>query len=202
LKYLKTSLRTYNLFVSENNTDKLSKNLKLHTTVLSKFLKIDEVFDKNINLIEDKDFYIKKYKHEIYNEYNYIYTFKIKNVDYRLDFVILKEEKKIINKKLKNKKFVSVSFSLKNINDVDYDTPTKLNNQYGVLNYIIWLVNHFKNKINENYIFMFGNPKDDRKFNIYEYIILKCFKDYEIIKDYTSEFYNTNVGYYLIKNEK
>jgi hypothetical protein len=200
LKYLKTSLRTYNLFVSENNTDKLSKNLKLHTTVLSKFLKIDEVFDKNINLIENKDFFIEKYKHEIYNEYNYIYTFQIKDVDYRLDFIILKEIK-TIDKKLKNKKFVSVSFSLKNISDVDYDTPTELNNQYDVLNYIIWLVNHFKDKINENYIFMFGDPKDDRKFNIYEYIILKCFKDYEIIKDYTSGFDNTDVGYYLINDK-
>ena len=200
MKYFKTSLKTYDLFVSKNNTDKLSKNLKLHTTITPRFLNLNELFDKKLNLIENKDFFIEKYKHTLYdNEYNYVYTFKIKNVNYRLDFVVLKEPN-IKNEELKNKNFISVSFSLKNVKDVDYDTPTKLDNQYDVLNYVIWIVNYFKNK-NKNYIFMFGDPKDDRKFNIYEYIILKCFENYKIVKDYTSNFNNTNVGFYLIQNK-
>lgn len=200
MRYIQTTLKTYNDYITENNTDILSSKLKLHVSSTPKYLKINEIFDKKLNLIENVDFYINEYKHPKYkDEKNYIYYFTLKNVDYRLDFVIIREDdKNLKHNKLHNKKFISISFSLKNATDDNYDTPTELNNQYEVMNYIVYLVNDFKNKIKDDYIFMFGDPKDIRKFNIYEFINKQCFPDYRILKDYTSEFNNTNIGYYLI----
>ena len=202
MKYIQTTLKTYNDFFNENNTNLLSKKLKLHVTKIPKYLKLDEIFDTDLNLVENVDFEVIEYPHQKYNEKNYIYYFKLKDVDYRIDFVIIKEDnEKLKNKKLHDKKFISISFSLKSTNEDDYDIPTELNNQYQVMNYIIYLVNHFKlNKIKSNYIFMFGDPIDTRKVNIYEFIVKQCFPDYKIKKDYTSGFPNTKIGYYLIKD--
>jgi hypothetical protein len=200
MKYIQTTLKTYNDFVFENNTDLLSNKLKLHISKTPKYLKINEIFDKKLNLIENIDFNVVEYDHPEYkDEKNYIYYFTLKDVEYRLDFVILKEDNKNLkHRELYDKKFISISFSLKNRTDDDYDIPTELHNQYETMNYIIYLVNNFKNKIGEDYIFMFGDPNDNRKFNIYEFIIKQCFSDYKILKDYTNGFYNTNIGYYLI----
>jgi hypothetical protein len=200
MKYIQTTLKTYDDFVLENNTDVLSKKLKLHVSKMPKYLKIDEIFDSNFKLVENVDFYITEYNHFKYKEEkNYIYSFTIKDIDYRLDFIVLRENNNNLkNAELYDKNFISISFSLKNRKSEDYDIPTELNNQYEVMNYIIYLINNFKDKINEDYIFMFGDPKDNRKFNIYEFIVKQCFPNYKIIKDYSSGFTNTNIGFYLI----
>lgn len=202
MDYIITSLKTYNNYISRYNTNNLSKKLKLHVSNIPNDLKINEIFNNELNLIEDIDFNIEKYKNFKYSdENNYIYYFELKNIKYRLDFVIIKEiNENLTNKRLHNKKFISISFSLKESGIENYDIPTRLNNQYDVMNYIIFLINDFKNKINNDYIFMFGDPNDDRKVNIYKFIIKQCFSDYEIIKDYTSGFSNSNIGYYLCKN--
>lgn len=200
MKYIQTTLETYNYFLDKNKTNFLSKKLKLHVSKIPKYLRLDEIFDSKFDLIENVDFEISEYQHDIYDEKNYIYFFRLKNIDYRLDFVVIKEDNnKLNNVELLDKKFISISFSLKSSTDYNYDVPTELNNQYETMNYIIYLVNHFKSKIGDEYIFMFGDPIDNRKINIYEFIIKKCFLDYKIEKDYTSGFSNTDIGFYLIK---
>jgi hypothetical protein len=199
MKYILTTLKTYNDYVKDNNTDKLSDYYKLHTPVINKYLKINEIFDKELNLDRNKDFFIQKYISS--NGYeNYIYYFNVNNIEYRLYFVFFKNDEKENNIELNNKIFISVSFGLKESNDVTYDNLTNKHEQYKVINYVISLIKLFKNNIDENkYVFMFGNPKDSRKLDIYEFIIVKYFPDYKIIKDKTSAFPNTNIGYYLLK---
>jgi len=34
---------------------------------------------------------------------------------------------------------------------------------------------------------------------MYKYILVKCFPDYKIIKDFTSGFDTTTIGFYLIR---
>jgi len=81
----------------------------------------------------------------------------------------------------------------------NYDEVTLKNNQFEVLNCVIYLVNHFKNTIEDSYIFMFGDPNLKEKIDVYHYIIQKCFPEYKILKDFTSGFDKTNLGFYLIK---
>ena len=84
-------------------------------------------------------------------------------------------------------------------NDKNYDDPTNLEEQYDLLGRIIFLINEFKKNINEEvYTFMFGKPSD-KKYSMYKYILDKCFPDYKIIKDFTSGFDNTTIGFYLIR---
>ena len=45
---------------------------------------------------------------------------------------------------------------------------------------------------------MYGDPKDDAKIRVYEYMIKKCFPGSTIICDYTSVFPGTTIGYYII----
>jgi hypothetical protein len=201
MNYLKTSLYTYQEYIKDYKTNRLDKNNKLHISNIPNNLKIDEIFDSNINMVKDIDFEIIKYKHIVYeNEYNYKFIFKTNKSEYRLDFIILIENNKNINNDiLKNKKYVSVSFSEENVNSEDYDTPTNNEEQYEVLNKVIYLVNYFKNMISDRYIFMFGDPNNNSKINIYKYILEKCFPNYRIIKDFTSGFPKTDIGFYLVK---
>lgn len=200
MKYILTTIETYNDFLKENKTDKLSKYYKLYVPIIHNNIELNEIFDSNFNLIEGKDFLIEKYFSK--NKFtNYIYYFDIDNISYRLDFVFFKNNIKEKNKDLHNKIFISISFGLKESKKETYDIPTNLDKQYKILNYIIFLIKHFKMKINEDiHVFMFGDSKDDRKIDIYQYILYKCFKDYKIIKDITTAFSNTNNGYYLLKN--
>lgn len=46
---------------------------------------------------------------------------------------------------------------------------------------------------------MFEKPSD-KKYTVYEYILEKCFPNYKIIKDFTSGFDNSSIGFYLILN--
>ena len=198
MKYILTTLKTYNTYIKEYNTNKISNYYKLHTPIKNKYLVINEIFDKELNLEKDKDFYVEKYIGS--NGYeNCVYYFEVDSVEYRLDFVYFEE--KCLSKELNDKIFISISFGLKDSTDITYDIPTNKNDQYKVINYVISLVKLFKDNIDENkYVFMFGNPKDDRKIDIYEFIVCKCFPDYRIIKDKTNTFPNTNIGFYILKN--
>jgi len=200
--YYKTTIFTYNEFLKENKTNRLSKTEKIHTgSGIVNFLnieKIDEIFDSKI---DNLDYTENKYKHSKYNnEENITYVFKSKsNTEYRLDLVVLLEENKNLKDiRLHDKKFISVSFSLLNSNDENYDTPTNLNELYDVMSRIRYFIELNEYKINNNYVFMFGKPSTN-KIKMYEYFIKFCFPDYKLIIDYTSGFPNTNVGYYLVK---
>ena len=206
MKYIKTSIFTYNEFINEYKTNRLSKNLKIYgSTYPPKYLDLNEIFDSNLKLVEGEDFIVQKIKHPEYeNEYNFIYVFKTKDkTEYRLDFIVLEEDNKNLkNEILHNKKFISVAFALYNATSDNYDEVTLKNNQFEVLNCVIYLVNHFKNTIDDSYIFMFGDPILKEKIDVYNYIIYKCFPEYKILKDFTSGFDKTNLGFYLIKIDK
>lgn len=200
--YYKTSLYTYNEFLKENKTNRLSKTEKLDQSGAGvvKFLnieKIDEIFDSKIDKLEYKE---EKYKHSKYTgEENITYFFKSKSdTEYRLDLVILIEkDSDLKDVRLHNKKFISVSFSLSNSNEENYDEQTGLDELYDVMSRIRYLIELNEYKTKYDYIFMFGKPADN-KIKMYEYFIKICFPDYRLIKDYTSGFTNTNIGYYLV----
>jgi hypothetical protein len=201
--YYKTTLHTYNKFIKEYKTNRLSKNEKLEdpTSGVVKFLKLEkikEIFNYRINSLDYKE---EKYKHPEYEaEENITFFFKSKsNTEYRLDFVILIEgEENIKDRRLKGKKFISVSFSLSNSNYEDYDKQTNLDEIYDLMSRIRYIIELNEYRVKDDYVFMFGKPSDN-KIKMYQYFIKICFPDYEIIKDYTSGFPTTNVGYYLLK---
>lgn len=200
--YYKATLYTYNEFLKENKTNRISKNEKIDigsgAPNFLKIQKIDEIFDSKLDKLEFKEV---KYGHEKYQEEeNLVYYFKSKSdIEYRLDLVILIEKNEDLkDSRLHDKKFISVSFSLANSNNLNYDTPTNFNELYDVMSRIRYLIELNEYKIKENYVFMFGKPSDD-KIRMYEYFIKVCFPDYKLVIDYTSGFPNTNIGYYLIK---
>lgn len=195
----KTSLYTYNEFVKENKTNRLSKNEKLEQpgAGVVNFLnieKIDEIFDSKIDKLEYKEKATDRLNGNI------TYFFKSKsNTEYRLDLVVLLEKNEDLkDKRLHNKKFISVSFSLSSSNYENYDDQKNLNELYDVMSRIRYLIQLNEYKTNLNYVFMFGKPAEN-KINMYKYFIKICFPDYKLVIDYTSGFPNTNVGYYLIK---
>lgn len=200
IKYYKTSLYTYNEFLKENKTNRLSKYEKIEGSDSGtvKYLKIDEIFNREIN---ELDFEKEDYQHPDYkSEKNTTYWFKTKSdTKYRLDLVILKEDNSNLKDiRLHNKKFISVSFSLADSNSEDYDTVTNKNEIYDLMSRIRYLIELNEFKIKSDYVFMFGKPADS-KIRMYENFIKMCFPDYILIKDYTSGFPNTNFGYYLFK---
>jgi hypothetical protein len=200
MKYYKTSLYTYNEFLKENKTNRLSKYEKIEGSDSGtvKYLKIDEIFNREIN---ELDFEKEDYQHSNYkDEKNTTYWFKTKSdTKYRLDLVILKEDNSDLKDiRLHNKKFISVSFSLAESDSEDYDTVTNKNEIYDLMSRIRYLIELNEFKIKNDYVFMFGKPADS-KIKMYENFIKICFPDFILIKDYTSGFSNTNVGYYLFK---
>ena len=202
--YYKTTLYTYNEFLKENNTDRLSKNEKIKSpgAGLSKYIsnieKIDEIFDSKLDKLDFKE---EVYDHPVYEgEKNTTYFFKSKRGnEYRLDLVILMESNSNLkDNRLHNKKFISVSFSISDATDDNYDDVTNKNELYDVMSRIRYLIKLNEYRINNGYVFMFGKP-DEEKINMYSMFIKICFPDYKLIVDYTSGFPNTNVGYYFVK---
>jgi len=198
MNYYNTTIFTYDEFVKENNTNKISKNEKLIFDNINKYLELNEIFDTNINKL---DYTLEEYKHPVYdNEINKTYFFNSKNGNkYRTDFVILKEDNSNLkDSRLFNKKFISISFSLAESTEINYDEPTNLNELYDVMGRIRYLIGINEHKINEGYVFMFGKPTDD-KIKMYKYFIKICFPNYRLIIDNTTGFKTSNIGYYLIK---
>ncbi len=79
--YYKTTLFTYNEFIKENNTNRLSKSEKLDTSIgVVNFMninKVNEIFDSKLDKLEYNE---EEYKHAKYpNEENIIYYFKSKS---------------------------------------------------------------------------------------------------------------------------
>jgi len=201
MMYYKTTPSTYNNFLKENKTNRLSKTekIKYDTGVVNylKIGKINEIFDKKIDNLE---YEIDVYKHPLYRgEENITYFFNSQRGNkYRLDLVILREDNiNLKDRRLHNKKFISISFSKFNATEDDYDSETNLHELYDVMSRIRFLINLNEYKSESEYVFMFGKPNEN-KINMYEYFIKICFPDYKLIKDYTSGFKWTNIGYYFI----
>jgi hypothetical protein len=214
------NINTFENFKNKNKSENLHRFASIHTPKsLPKGLKINEIFDKEVELPIPTT-----YDSIIPNELNHQYNFTSKNGNkYRIDFVkftendidekiklkltkIEEENKKGTNSKfyyeyvhdnrLLSKKIVSISFSTIESNDLTYDDLTERKEEFDILENVVGTIKSFV-KQNPNYIYMFGDPKSDKKYRIYHYIGLKCFPDYEIICDYSNLFPDTKIGYYF-----
>ena len=198
----KTTLYTYNQFLKENGTDKLTKFEKIYSgdPLPYNISNLNEIFNSEINKLEYQVESIKNLKYP--EELDYIYRFESKNNNkYRLDLVIIKEDNPLKDIRLHNKIFISVSFSISDATEENYDDETNFYESYDLMNRIKYLIDIHKTKIDENkYIFMFGQPERNDKTEFYRYFIKICFPDYILIKDKTSGFPKTDIGFYLLKN--
>jgi len=198
--YCYVSLYTYNEFLKENNnSNRINKFSKIQCHKgIPKYLVLDEIFETDkINL----NFTLQEIDHPKFLGYtNSIYRFKTKKSnEYRIDFVFLKEDNKNLkDNRLHNRYFISIGFSPNNATIDTYDELTKKREEFEVLTNVIYILKEYK-KNHSNDIFMFGDPNEQKKLDIYQYIIEKCFSEYKLIIDYTSGFNKTNIGYYLIK---
>lgn len=198
--YYSVSLYTYNEFLKENNnSNRINKFSKIQCHKgIPKYLVLNEIFETD-NI--DINFTLQEIDHPEFIGYkNSIYRFGTKkNNDYRIDFVFLKENNKDLkDPRLHNHYFISIGFSPNNATIDTYDELTKKREEFEVLTNVIYILKEYK-KTHKYDIFMFGDPNEQKKLSIYEYIIEKCFPDYKLIIDYTSGFDKTNIGYYLIK---
>ena len=205
--HLRVSFETYNQYLTENKNNRLSKFVKIYppSNFPPKYTNINEIFDTEYEDVKYEDFILPNDNPNYDNKMNYKYIFKSnKGNEYRLDLVYIKEldESKLKHEELKDKEFYSISYSLNNRNKDNYDDLTGEYEIYDLISRIKYLLNEFikKYEIDEhNIIFMFGDPNVEYKLDMYKYLIIKCFKDYRIVVDYTSGFDNTNIGYYLLK---
>jgi hypothetical protein len=188
---------TYKDFVEQHKTnrivkfEKISYNKKLPTLHL-----IDETFDRTISSLDFE--IVSGTSQHIINETDYIYFFDSeKGNRYRLDLIKFKEPN-VKNEELKDKIFISISYSLANRDSLNYDKKTELNEIYDLMSRIKFLLNDYEaTYLKTNEIFMFGKP-DDQKFAMYEYIIKICFPDYRLIID-NAHLFDDNLGFYIIK---
>lgn len=130
-------------------------------------------------------------------EDNYEYRFSTQRGHrYRVDFVKLKENDGVMDPRLLERTYVSVSFSKADATPDDYDIPTDRDEEFEVLGKVLFIIDLFVGE-HPSYVYMFGDPQDDRKMNVYQYVIAKNFKDRELVVDHTTGFPHTKVGYYL-----
>lgn len=202
MKYLYTKYKHYQLFVENNKSNRLSKNLKIipSESKISSLLKKtynyplnEEIFDKpiytNYEIINIKD----NFKKIIFKTNS--------NTKYRLDIFIIEEKKLSIN---------HISFSVNNevydtipTNEVDfkkyedeYEKLTDKNEIYEILNRIRFILSDMvDNKIINNN-FCIGGAKLELKNTIYEYFLKVVVGDNGFEKLYT-EVYPTGWGLYF-----
>jgi len=183
MKYLYTKNKDYNEFIKENNnSDRLSKNLKIFTTSKNKLLKINEIFDR-----------VLKTKYEIIPNSEYEIIFNTNNsYEYRLNLMPIYE--------LEKGKVYHIAFtdSKNQIGDLDYEKLLNRNNMIEVLNRISFIIEDLINKdIIENN-FCIGGTDLELKNKIYEYFLKIIVGENGFQKKPTKE-YNTGWGLYFKK---
>jgi hypothetical protein len=193
------SYKTYEQFIKDYKNNRLSKFERI--TCRDKKV-LNEIFNTKI---EKLDFKLDKIQNDEYIDLiNYKYTFKsAKNNEYIFEIEKFKEDNNLLkNEILHNKIFLNMSFTIADNTIDNYDKETYLNEQFDVMNRIVFLLDNFKDNYfnKDNEIFMF-TTKSLKKQHMYEYIIEKYFSNYKIIKDYCNRA-ETNIGYYLIEIEQ
>lgn len=155
MKYLYTKNKHYQEFIKENNSDRLSKNLKIFTTSKDKLLNINEIFDRILEteyeIIPNTDFEI------IFNTDN--------KFEYRLNLIPIYE--------LGKGKVYHIAFtdSENKLGDLNYEKLLNRNEMIEVLNRISFIMNDLLNKdIIENN-FCIGGTDLELKNKIYKYFL-------------------------------
>jgi len=183
MRYIHTKLEDYNKFIKENGTNRLSKNLKIHTSsknlLLKSLFNVNEMFDR----ILKTDYIIKP-------NTKYLILFKTnKNNEYRLDVVPKYEnDKGLVN---------HIAFTDSKVNKIeDYDVLLDKNEMIEILNRISYIINDLviKNIIN-NY-FCIGGTNLESKNKIYEYL-LKVVVDQNGFTKETTNLYDAGWGLYF-----
>lgn len=195
MNYYKTSMFTYNEYVKEYKNNNIKKGSKIDYGI--SLPKILEIFDTKTTCLDYKE---ESYFNQINKLKSDVYFFESNNKnEYRLDFIpILESNTNLKDIRLHNKVFISISFSTKDATTLNYDNPTNLGEQYDVLSKIEFLIKEYQRKNDmTNKIFMFGEP-EERKFKMYQYFIKICLPDKKFIKDFTSSFSGTNIGFYFL----
>ena len=72
--------------------------------------------------------------------------------------ILIEKDLNLKDSRLHDKKFISISFSLYDSDNENYDTPTDLNELYDVMSRIRHLIELNEYRIDNGYIFMFGKP--------------------------------------------
>jgi hypothetical protein len=169
MKYIKTTIESYNKYLENYHTDKISKDEKLYCSPFSSNHPLYEVeyHPKNTN--------INLYKNN--NDYKFIFETNSQN-EYRLDLIEIKPESK-----WNNLIHYSVSFTLSDRNTSNYHELTMLKEIYELFDRIMYLLIYFVNNINKDVVFVIGNPFDKRKDLLYMDFI-ESFKKYDKISIY------------------
>ena len=176
MKYLYTKSEHYRLFLEKNNSNRLSKSLKI-TTIGDK----SNLFKISLNYEINEEIF----NSPLETDYNIIeinlrfkkVIFKSKsNTEYRIDIHSINEKKSLINHlsfsenddkydTIPNNKEDFVNF------EADYDRLTNRNEMIEVLNRIYFIIHDLVGKdIISNY-FCIGGTELEGKNNIYEYFL-------------------------------
>ncbi len=189
MKYIKTTIESYNKYFETYNTDKISKNERLYCSPFSSNHPLYEVE------YHPKETEIKLYKNN--DDFKFLFLTDSKN-EYKLDLIKIGSESK-----WNNLQHYSVSFTLSDRNTSNYHELTMLKELYELFDRIMFLLIYFINNINKNVIFVIGNPFDKRK-NLLYMDFIESFKKYNnitIYKDkssfFGSELDNSNWTYYI-----
>jgi hypothetical protein len=181
-RYLVSS-ETYKKYYESYNSYKIDNNSYIQCTKFEKMFKLNEIFDRKL----ETEYTIHKQINNITGFEDIYYLFKTKsNTEYRLDLIPI-EDNTIIYPK-----FISVSFSLSKNNPIDstpidYDKLTDKNEMMELMSRILYLMDIFEKDYGNN-IFMIGYSDNNKKMNIYEYLIRIVFKDYRLEKIKTDIF--------------
>lgn len=192
MKYIKTTIESYNKYLESYHTDKISKDERLYCSPFSHNHPLYEVeyHPKNtkINLLKNN------------KDYKFIFN-TTSNNEYRLDLVEIKAESK-----WNNLLHYSVSFTLSDRTNTDYHELTMLKELYELFDRIMYLLVHFIKNVNKDVVFVIGNPFDKRKDLLYMDFIesFKKYGDIEIYKDkstfFGSELDGSDWAYYIKLN--
>jgi hypothetical protein len=196
VEHIPTTNKTYiNYINNHNNTDRLSKFLKIYTFEKFKESAILESFDK---LYKDTKYEIKsKIFDKKFTNYEsnvgYQIWFKSNSEnEYRIDLIPIKN----YNINIKSDFVWSISFTLSkyDINDFYYEEMTNLREEKEILIRIGDIIN----KIDIDKNFIIGNTILEKKIRVYKSILVLVFPDYNIEMNYCEGFID-NKGLYIWK---
>jgi hypothetical protein len=197
------------IFIYKDKKNMITSFHKFNQIVFKKYFEtlycdVNEAID---DIYKYVPFNVERYYTKYENVYDTTYFFSTKTgISYRLDFKNFKEpdESLISDERLHGKIFVNISFSTRNVKKKDYDKQTYLNDVYDLMNRIVCLIRCYVEEYlpkNNEYVFMIGDVEDERKMKLYKYVIKNCFPMFDVVVDYTSNYLNKHVGFYLLKRD-
>lgn len=185
MKYIKTKYKHYEIYIKENNTERLERGLKIYTNTKSGL--INEIFN---------DFIKTDYKIEEISGENILISFYSKSKNkYRIDLMNIYESDKSPNL------VTHISFSDYNrdIKDLDYEELLNRNEMLDVLGRIHYIMIDLVNKGHINNYFCIGGTELSSKNKIYKYALQVIVGD-DGFKKLKTKLYDSGYGLYFSIN--